>query len=118
MKQFTLAMALLAVASVASLGEAGSDTGPGTYTRIVEKYSSTTIFERYVGKQVAVLELKGDGDTDLDIYVYDAAGNLVAWGVGPTDRERVTFTPCVTGNYRIVIRNLGGVWNRFQLHTN
>jgi hypothetical protein len=118
MKKIAVALVAVMIAGMAGLAQAGSDTGPGVYKEISPAYGSKTIPERYRGGEIAILELSGDGDTDLDIYVYDAAGNLVAFGVGVSDRERVTFTPTVTGNYRIEIRNLGGVFNRFQLRTN
>ena len=47
-------------------------------------------------------------------------GRLIGQGIGLTDRETVTWY--VPGNqiqtYRIVVRNLGGVWNRFTMRTN
>ena len=118
MKRIAIALAAVVAVGIAGLVQAGSTTGPGVYTRIVPAKGEVTINEAYFGKQLAVLELTGDGDTDLDIYVYDAAGNLVVCGIGLTDRERVSFTPCATGAYRIVIRNLGCVWNRCQVRTN
>jgi hypothetical protein len=104
--------------SVAGVVVAGSTTGAGVYNKVCPAFGETVIHEQYWGNQAATLLLIGDGDTDLDIFVYDQFGRLVVCGTGPTDRELVTWTPPVTGNYKIVIRNLGGVYNRFQVRTN
>ncbi len=79
-----------------------------------------TYFERFYGGETATVSIAGDGDTDLDLFIYDMNGRLVAQGIGLTDRETVSWY--VPGNrtqtYRIVVRNLGGVWNRYTLRTN
>jgi hypothetical protein len=65
-----------------------------------------------VATQVHVV---GDGDTDLDLFVYDPLGREVANDVGPTDNCYVRFTPTMAGKYTIKIKNLGGVFNRYAL---
>jgi hypothetical protein len=109
-----IVLAALACLSVAvPLVEAGRAPG-------VDTNRSVTYFERFYGGELATVSIVGDGDTDLDIFVYDAQGRLVAQGVGPTDIESVSWF--VPGNqiqtYRIVVRNLGGVWNRYTMRTN
>ena len=69
-------------------------------------------------KGYSIPELAGDGDTDLDIFIYDTRDRLVAQGIGLTDRETVRWHVPAAGTYRIGVRNLGGVGNRYQLHTN
>jgi hypothetical protein len=59
----------------------------------------------FVGGFKAAVLIKGDGDTDLDLYVYDQNGNLIAFSEGPTDREAVTFTPRWTGKFKIKVVN-------------
>lgn len=68
--------------------------------------------------RMAEVCLVGDGDTDLDLYVYDEDDNLLASDVGPTDRCYVRFQPAKTALYRIKIVNLGGVYNNCCLATN
>jgi hypothetical protein len=118
MKTFQMVVAALVLVAVSGMAFAGSTTGAGVYNKICPAYGKTVIHERYFGGETARLALVGDGDTDLDIYVYDAFGNLVASGTGLNDREVVSFFPRVTGNYRIEIINRGGVYNRFALATN
>lgn len=118
MKTIKILVASLVLVAVSSVAFAGSTTGSGVYNKICPAFGKTIIHERYFGGEIARLALVGDGDTDLDIYVYDAFGNLVTSGIGLSDREVVSFFPLVTGNYRIEIINRGGVFNRFALATN
>ena len=68
--------------------------------------------------ELAIVTVIGDGDTDLDLYVYDNNGNLIARDADYTDDCIVTFTPRWTGNFRIKIVNRGRVYNRYVLRTN
>lgn len=111
-------LGLVAVLALSGVVEAGRIPGPGVDTRRCEAYSSVTYYDTFRGGELAVVSIVGDGDTDLDLFVYDNAGNLIVRGIGLTDRETVRWTPPATGTYRIVVRNLGGVWNRYSLATN
>lgn len=97
---------------------AGRVGGAGAASARVEAFSTVVYQERFVGGEVAAISLRGDGDTDLDLYVYDENGNLVAHSAGYSDRESVAWMPRWTGTFRIEVRNLGGVWNRFTIGTN
>jgi hypothetical protein len=66
----------------------------------------------------AYVAVSGDGDTDLDLYVYDDKGNLIDSDTDYTDNCVCTWTPRWTGNFRIKIVNRGGVYNRYILRTN
>jgi hypothetical protein len=70
------------------------------------------------GGELAEIGLIGDGDTDLDLYVLDAAGNVVARDEGPTDVAYVAWYPLYTQQYTIAVVNHGGVYNRFHMQTN
>jgi hypothetical protein len=120
-KKFAIALvALSCFAGTASLVEAGRAPAPGIDTTRCEAYGSVTYYERFYGGEIATVSIVGDGDTDLDLFVYDMQGRLIGQGIGLTDRETVSWY--VPGNqiqtYRIVVRNLGGVWNRFTMRTN
>ena len=54
--------------------------------------------------------------TDLDLFVYDAAGNLIVASEGLTDQESVWVLPFATGRFYIRVRNLGPVYNDCTLH--
>jgi hypothetical protein len=57
----------------------------------------------------------GDGDTDLDCWVYDRFGNLLGRDTDTTDLCIIRFHNPTSGNLRIVIRNLGSVYNEYEL---
>jgi hypothetical protein len=57
----------------------------------------------------------GDGDTDLDCYVYDRFGNLLGADDDLTDYCIVDFRQRTSGDIRVEIRNLGNVWNAYRL---
>ena len=75
----------------------------------------TLAFE--AGKLAEVLVV-GDGDTDLDLYVFDQNNNLIVYDEGYSDQCYVRFVPRWTGNFYIVVKNRGRVYNRFQIATN
>ncbi len=118
MKRFAFGVAAVALLVVGGMAEAGRLRGPGEWLGKVPARSSVYLHETFVGGQDAVIAIVGDGSTDVDIYVRDEHGNLVARGIGLTDRERVVFRPRWTGRFTIELRNLGNVWNRVALATN
>ncbi len=61
------------------------------------------------------LVVRGDGDTDLDCYVYDRFGRLLGADADGTDYCIVRFRNPTAGTVQIVIRNLGSVYNDYQL---
>lgn len=66
----------------------------------------------------ATVVVSGDGDTDLDLYVYDENGRFIARDSDYSDDCIVTWVPRWTGNYTIRIVNRGSVWNDFVIATN
>ena len=57
----------------------------------------------------------GDGDTDLDCWVYDRFGNLLGEDVDGTDLCIVRVTQRSPGDVTIRISNLGHVYNEYEL---
>ena len=72
----------------------------------------------FVAGELAEVAAIGDGDTDLDLYIYDSNGNLIAKDDDYTDRCYVSWVPRWTGNYIVKVVNRGGVYNNFILATN
>ncbi len=62
--------------------------------------------------------VEGDGDTDLDLYIYDANGNLIVADEDYTDYCICDFRPYVTSQFTIKIVNRGSVYNRYHLLSN
>jgi hypothetical protein len=59
--------------------------------------------------------VNGDGDTDLDCWVYDRFGTLLGSDVDATDLCIVRFQNPSSGQLRIRIQNLGDVYNDYEL---
>lgn len=80
---------------------------------------STDVYHiTFDGGYLAQVRVFGDGDTDLDVRVYDENGNLVASDLSYSDNCIVEWRPRWTGVFRIEVENLGGVYNRYDLFTN
>lgn len=58
--------------------------------------------------------VNGDDDTDLDLYVYDENDNLVASDTDNLDLCICNVTPKWTGEFKIKIKNLGDVYNKYH----
>lgn len=69
------------------------------------------------GVRASVL-LSGDGDSDLDLFVYDQFGNLVASDDDATDDCVVTWIPHYTGMFTLKLINRGGIFNSYSWATN
>ena len=62
--------------------------------------------------------MSGDGDTDLDLYVYDSNGNLIVKDNDYTDDCYVRWYRKWTGRFIVKIVNRGPVYNRYVIVTN
>lgn len=78
-------------------------------------YSSRSFSVPFYAGYAGAVALRGDGDTDLDLYVYDPNGNLVASDDDESDYCIVGFTPRWTGLYTVKIVNRGRVYNDFGI---
>ena len=92
--------------------------GPGMANDRVEANSSIYYEAAFRGGEVAIFEVVGDGDTDLDCFVYDEYGTLIVSDTDYTDHCVLIWTPGSTEAYSIVVKNLGGVWNGIVVTTN
>ena len=96
----------------------GARGGPKLSVDRVGAYSSDSYRVRFSGGEYAQVFVRGDGDTDLDLYVYDEYGNLVCRDTDSTDQTYCAWTPAWTGTFRIKIENLGSLYNRYRIATN
>ena len=113
---------IIAVLTVAfafnTFAEAGHIRGPQVGNARCQAHSTVTYYETFRGGEMARVAIHGDGDTDLDLFVYDMNGRLVASATGTSDREMVQWFVPTDGTYRIVVRNLGNVYNQYGMATN
>ena len=101
-----------------SSGPKGAVGGPRSTTDRVLS-NATDIWEiSFRGGERASIRVDGDGDTDLDCYVYNRAGTLVAYDNDLTDYCVLDWYHASTGTVRLEIKNLGSVYNQYILSTN
>jgi len=67
----------------------------------------------YNAGEQADFSIEGDGDTTLQIGVWDGQGGLVVQTTGPGDRRHVSWTPRDTRRFTIWVINEGNVYNQF-----
>lgn len=73
---------------------------------------------KFWAKELAEVCVSGDGDTDLDLYVYDENGNLIESDTDYTDECVVRWVPAWTGTFIIKIVNRGALYNNYVIWTN
>lgn len=96
----------------------GNINGPSRDCGVVNGNDQILYTASFVANQLAEVIVSGDGDTDLDLYVYDSNGNLVGSATDYSDDCYVPWVPAWTGRYTIRIVNRGPVYNRFVILTN
>lgn len=117
-RKIFVGLCLIGLMTTGSALQAGNLNGPTHFHDVVQAHSSQVYYFRFCNHECAEITCIGDGDTDLDLYVYDAHGNLVAYDLNYTDHSHVHFFPHCSGYYRVEVRNLGCVWNAFHFDTN
>ena len=76
---------------------------------------SRNVHSLWLGTYDRYVIVQGDGDTDLDCWLYDANGRLIS---SDTDATDTCVLPAPTfGTHRLVIRNLGRVTNYYAIWT-
>ncbi len=90
--------------------------GGRKYTRTSVRANGEDVFYvTFRGGELARVALSGDGDTDLDLYVYDENGSLIARDDDSSDDCYVSWTPRWTGSFKIRVVNRGRVYNEYAL---
>ena len=111
---------LAAIADVEKANQAtrGRVGGPGERYSYVFGFSNDYYDINFIAFELAEIAVRGDGDTDLDLYVYDSNGNMVAKDDDYTDRCYVSWVPLWTGRFTVKIVNRGPILNNYRLLTN
>ncbi len=107
-----IVLGFAAMLLVVSHGQADSKDGPRRWTKTVKKsseivYKIVYLAEKTPTRQFAEFAVIGDGSTDVDIEVFDAAGKLVAKDDRFSDLALVRWVPTTTQEYTIKVKNLG-----------
>lgn len=96
----------------------GAYGGPKSATERVNAHSTDVYRIQFRGNEEASVLVVGDGDTDLDLYIYDENGNLIDQDLDYGDTCLCTWYPAWTGYFTIKVKNLGNVYNRYEIITN
>lgn len=118
MKHSLAIAALIALTATPFFANAGSTRGETFTKETVKAYDTDRYVLTFRGDEKAVVAVNGDGDTDLDLYIYDENGNLIASDTDSTDSCVATWTPKWTGKFTIKVVNRGSVYNRYEIATN
>lgn len=102
---------------VAKEGARGALNGPGIARTVVRGGAVDNFRVVFRGGEPARVLVSGDGDSDLDLYVYDQYGNRVCSDTDATDEMLCGWTPRETGPFIIRVRNLG-VANQYIIRHN
>lgn len=117
MKASAMVMFGLALLCCPGAVEAGATESHNTVTVVLPRHVDTFLW-KFEGGADAIVNIKGDGSTDLDFYVFDSNDNLVTKDDDTTDYCVLTWTPKWTGYFKIQIKNLGNEENRYSIRTN
>ena len=96
----------------------GAVGGPKSREYRVFANSTDTYVVRFYANEPATVVVSGDGDSDLDLYIYDENGNLIAKDADYSDDCIVTWNPKWTGDFVIKVVNRGNVYNHYVIATN
>jgi len=106
------------VTAARSVMARGRDGGPTSWVRDISAYSSVSYRITANGGYVWNMIAAGDGDTDVDMEIFDQNGNLICRDISPYSRAQCSLTPAWTGPFTVRITNLGSVWTRTLFVTN
>jgi len=96
----------------------GAANGP---QRIYENVLAgrTDVFQiKFIGGEKAQVGVVGDGDADIDLYIYDENDNLIESDADRTSACIAEWTPSWTGTFKVKIKNIGSVRSDYLLVTN
>ncbi len=106
---FVAALATLAATAVANAST--TSTEDHLYAAGSMTYNNVTL----VGGELAVVAVKPEGNTVLHLSVYDANGHMIEQTNCYESGCWVRFTPAWTGNFNIVVANLGDYQTDFGI---
>jgi len=118
MNKFALLAAALTIAVIPQFATAGVIGGRKMTREVVKSRSSDYYTVSCYGGEYTRVIVAGDGDTDLDVYVYDSSGDLIKSDTDSSDKCVVYFKPYRSGRFIIKVVNRGRVYNRYAILIN
>jgi hypothetical protein len=96
----------------------GAVGGPIRHYVRMEARQTRTFNVEFRANEYARIDVRGDGDTDLDCWVYDENWNLIDSDLDYTDWCILEFNPRWAGVFNLRVRNLGSIWNGTVITSN
>jgi hypothetical protein len=96
----------------------GIEQGPRLHTTVAPALGTHTYRESFRPDEPATVLIAGDGDSNLDLYVFDAAGRRICASEKLDDVEVCRWRPPASGAYTIHVVNRGRADNRYELRSN
>jgi hypothetical protein len=81
----------------------------------VRPYQTDSYSRYFAAGEVVTVAVRGDGDTDLDLYIKCPCGNVIARDDDPTDYCVVQFRAPESGTYKILVVNRGPMSNVYSI---
>lgn len=98
---------LAMIDDAAKAGKRGAVNGTQQWRDVVSSRQTDVYRLAFRGGETAMVAVSGDGDSDLDLYVYDENGHLICRDESETDDMVCSWQPRWTGEFTVHIRNLG-----------
>jgi hypothetical protein len=119
-KLMKLPLLALLLGAALSAAPAAADASPRFQSgyHVVGGFAEDTFTVTFLGGEVARITVRGDGCSDLDLYVYDENGNLIGQDLGYSDSAMVSWIPRWTGPFTVVVKNRGARANLYRIATN
>jgi len=96
----------------------GAERGPQRYSASVAGRANRRHELSFDGPAPAVIQVRGSGATNLDVYHFDVNGDRVAAEGGPSDVATVHLYVPFTQTLTLVVRNRGNRSNAYYVITN
>jgi hypothetical protein len=103
--------------AAAAAGSGQPVTGSGTRAR-ANPYGTDSYIIRYKGGEIARVVVRADGGYDIDLYVYDGDGRLVAYDSGDASVAICSWVPVYTRDYSVRVKNPAGSYVIYFIATN
>lgn len=92
--------------------------GPRLHSAVAPPLATHTYREAFRSDEAATVLIAGDGDSNLDLYVFDEGGRRICSSEQLDDVEVCRWRPPAPGRYTIHIVNRGRADNRYELRSN
>ncbi len=111
------AAVLTVLALVGREAQASSDRAINVLDRVAA-YSTDSRTIYFHGDELAAVYFRGFGGHVLHLYIYDEHGNLIRHVTDYAGQVTTTFVPAYYGPFRIVVVNIYGESQAYELVTN